>query len=98
MTLMYCMYFRCEALNSANELRPVSSRIHFNVFFPPKSLKIQLERPENRDPDQWDRTETFKKSKKFDDNFHRIVLAGELIQLVCIAGKKKNDSILKQGF
>ena len=39
---------RCEASNSANSMRPVSSSIRFNVFFEPCGL-LDVERPDADD-------------------------------------------------
>jgi hypothetical protein len=77
--------FRCEASNSANALRPVTTRIHFNVFFEPRKLRIELERPEVGDR-KYDRARAFKNERKFKDDTYRITMGGELIRLVCVAG------------
>ena len=77
--------FRCEASNSANAQRPVSSSIRFNVFFEPLGLQIALERPDVAE-NKYDRAKAFKKEKKFNDDSYRIVMGGELVRLVCIAG------------
>ena len=88
-------FFRCESSNSANEKRPAATVIRFGVFFAPKSLRIELERPEGKaSHDQWDRTATFKASKKFKDDSYRIVTAGELIRLVCVSGSSKPRPLL----
>lgn len=86
-TLCDSLYPRCEASNSANLLKPVSTRISFNVFFSPRELAIELERPErNHD---YDRTKALKETaKKFADKSYKVVMAGELIRLNCQAGEK----------
>ena len=85
---LFLPFYRCEASNSANENRPSATNIRFDVFFAPRNLDIKLERPE-ANPDQWDRTETFGKTAKFADDSFRIVIAGELIRLVCEADSSK---------
>ena len=76
---------RCEASNSANSMRPVSSSIRLNVFFEPRGLRIEVERPD-ADEGEYDRAKAFKKEDKFSGDEHRIVMGGELVRLVCIAG------------
>ena len=66
-------------------MRPVSSSIRFNVFFEPRGLRIALERPDV-DESKYDRAKAFKKEDKFSGDEHRIVMGGELVRLVCIAG------------
>ncbi len=78
---------RCDAINSAKPGTPASTRIKFNVFFVPESVRIELERPERRQNQDWDRTSTFKGTKKFKDDTFRIVMAGELVRLICVAGE-----------
>lgn len=79
--------YRCEATNTANLLKPVFANIRFNVFFPPKSLEIELERPETHF--NYDRTRAFKQAKKFSDDKYKIVMAGELIRLLCVSDSSK---------
>ena len=66
-------------------MRPVSSRIRFNVFFEPRGLEIVLERPDVAE-NKYDRAKAFKKEEKFNDDSYRIVMGGELVRLVCVAG------------
>ena len=60
------------------------------MFFEPRDLRIDLERPEVGSWD-YDRARAFKKEKKFKDDSYRIVVGGELIRLVCVAGKEKRN-------
>ena len=83
---------RCEASNSANAMRPVSSSIRFNVFFEPRGLQIALERPDV-DESKYDRAKAFKKEKKFNDDSYRIVMGGELVRLVCVTGIPNQPSV-----
>ena len=55
------------------------------MFFAPRDLRIDLERPEVNH--NYDRTVAFKNEKKFMDDTYRIVMEGELIRLVCVAGR-----------
>ena len=55
------------------------------MFFEPLSLQIVLERPDVAE-NKYDRAKAFKKEKKFNDDSYRIVMGGELVRLVCIAG------------
>ena len=90
-------FFRCEATNQANTKEPSINRVQLRVFFPPQTVEIEVERPE-KNPG-YDRTTDFawitssaspsvrKKFLSRGDDSVRIVLAGELVRLRCIAGK-----------
>ena len=57
----------------------------FNEFFERLSLKIALERLDVAE-NKYDRAKAFKKEKEFNDN--AIVMGGELVRLVCVAGAR----------
>ena len=90
-------FSRCDASNSANPSSPASTRVRFAVFFPPSSLTLEVERPgqgggsglagRKASKVGLDRADTFKKTKKFADQTYKVVMAGELVRIVCIAGK-----------
>ena len=90
--LIFFSHFRCEAINKANERVPAVTRIHYRVFFPPKSLSIVIDRPDKGSG--YDRTIDFEavlasnaiRNRKLEDI--RIVVAGELVRIRCEAGKK----------
>lgn len=86
--------YRCEATNEANLNQPSATSAHFNVFFAPSDIEIKVERP-NRGHNHWDRTETFKQAKKFEDDSFKIVTEGDDVRLVCVTGeaggKKKRE-------
>ena len=71
---------------------PAVTRIHYRVFFPPKSLSIVIDRPDKGSG--YDRTIDFEavlasnaiRNRKLEDI--RIVVAGELVRIRCEAGKK----------
>ncbi len=70
-------------------MRPVSTRIILQVFFPPRSLHIELERSAgDSQSSKFDRAKAFKNEKKFKDETYRIAVAGEYISLTCVAGKR----------
>ena len=82
-------FYRCEAINKANERVPAVARIHYRVFFPPKSLSILVERPDKGSG--YDRTIDFEaglasniRGRKYEDI--RIVVAEELVRIRCEAG------------
>ena len=65
------------------------ARIHYRVFFPPKSLSILVERPDKGSG--YDRTIDFEaglasniRGRKYEDI--RIVVAEELVRIRCEAG------------
>ena len=83
------LFYRCEAINKANERVPAVARIHYRVFFPPKSLSILVERPDKGSG--YDRTIDFEaglasniRGRKYEDI--RIVVAEELVRIRCEAG------------
>ena len=82
-------FCRCEAINKANEGDPAVTRIHYRVFFPPKSLAIVVDRPDKGTG--YDRTIDFQDGLASNARIRhkedvRIVLAGELVRLRCEAG------------
>ncbi len=88
-------FCRCEASNSANPSAPASTRVNFVVFFAPNSLTLTVERPERKakrkegETDQWDHADTFKRAGKFrGDREYQVVLAGEMVRIVCRAGER----------
>ena len=85
--------FRCEAVNKANLESPVAKTVELDVFFPPKSLRILVGRPESEGT--YDRTQEYEDRKHLlsfnrkpvrDENIH-LVLEGERVQLICEAGR-----------
>ena len=79
-------FFRCEAINKANEANPAVTQMSYRVFFPPKSLRIVVDRADKEIG--YDRTIDFESSASNTRNREdlRIVVEGELVRIRCQAG------------
>ena len=80
-------------MNKANERAPVSAHERLNVFFPPKSVRINVVRPERtRGHDRTmeyhgGRMKLLSQGRKAGRNEEiKLVLDGEVVQLKCEAG------------
>ena len=116
--IIYQLKFRCDSSNEANKKDPTSSQVRLNVFFPPKSLEIIVERPESRVKEgQYDRTTEYlgdklkqltqiprhvngfvdapkRKSPASRNERIKLVIAGELVRLKCVAGNDAKHTLL----